>query len=134
MAEEPRYFTVEEANEVVPAVRVFMEKIQTHRGALAEAQAEHATLAQHIAGNGGDLSPQEVAEVQGKVEEEAAGIARCIEGIQELGGMVKDLDTGLVDFLAKREGSDVFLCWRMGEDEITHWHGLDEGFAGRKPL
>jgi hypothetical protein len=132
--DEPRYFTVEEANEVLPAVRVFLERIQGHRVTLAQAQAEHAELAQQIAGNGGDLSPHEVAEVQGKVEEEAAAVARCIEGIQELGGMVKDLDAGLVDFLHKREGEDVLLCWRMGEDEITHWHGLEEGFAGRKPI
>jgi len=132
--DEPRYFTVEEANEVLPAVRVFMERIQGHRVTLAEAQAEHVELAQRIAGNGGDLSPQEVAEVQGRVEEEAAAIAGCIEGIQELGGMVKDLDAGLVDFLHKRHGDDVLLCWRMGEDEITQWHGLEEGFAGRKPL
>lgn len=134
MPDEPRYFTVQEANEVLPAVRVFMENIQGHRAVLAEAQAEHAELAQQIAGNGGDLSPQEVAEVQGRVEEGAAAIARCIEGIQELGGMVKDLDAGLVDFLHKRDGEDVLLCWRLGEAEITHWHGLEEGFPGRKPL
>lgn len=134
MADEPRYFSVEEANEVLPAVRVFMERIQGHRAALADAQAQHAVLAEHIAGNGGDLSPQEVAEVQGRVEDEAAAIARCIEGVQELGGLVKDLDAGLVDFLHKREGQDVLLCWRLGEEEIGHWHGLDEGFAGRKPL
>ena len=134
MPDEPRYFTVEEANEVLPAVRVFMERIQGHRATLAEAQAEHAALAQRIAGNGGDLSPQEVADVQERVEEEAAAIARCIEGIQELGGMVKDLDTGLVDFLHQRDGEDVLLCWRMDETEITHWHGLEEGFAGRKLL
>jgi hypothetical protein len=134
VAEELRYFTVEEANDVLPAVRVFMERIQGHRASLAEAQAEHADLAQRIAGNGGDLSPQEVAEVQGRVEEEAAAIARCIEGIGELGGMVKDLDAGLVDFLHKRNEEDVLLCWRMGEAQITHWHGLEEGFAGRKPL
>jgi hypothetical protein len=134
VAEEPRYFTVEEANEVLPAVRVFMERIRGHRATLAEAQAVHADLAQRIAGNGGDLSPQEVAEVQSRVEEEAAAMARCIEGIGELGGMVKDLDAGLVDFLHKRDEEDVLLCWRMGEAQITHWHGLEEGFAGRKPL
>ena len=134
MPDEPRYFTVEEANEVLPAVRVFMERLQGHRRTLAESQAEHAELAQRIAGNGGDLSPREVGEVQVRVEDEAAAIARCIEGIQELGGMVKDLDAGLVDFLHKRKGEDVLLCWKLGEDEITHWHGLEEGFTGRKPL
>jgi len=68
------------------------------------------------------------------VEHEAAGIARCVEGIQELGGLVKDVGEGLVDFLAQREGQDVLLCWKLGEAEITHWHGVEEGFPGRKPL
>jgi len=132
--DEPRYFTVEEANDALPAVRLLMERIASHRATLAEAQARHAALSQRIAGNGGDLSPHEVAEVQQEVEDEAAAIARCIEGIGEVGGMVKDLDEGLVDFLARRDGEDVCLCWKLGEDEITHWHGIDEGLAGRKPL
>jgi hypothetical protein len=111
-----------------------MERIQEHSMELARAQAQHAALAQRIAGNGGDLSPREVAEAQELVEEEAAAVARCIEGIGELGGLVKDLDEGLVDFLTQRGGEDVLLCWRLGEDEIAFWHGMDEGFAGRKPL
>jgi hypothetical protein len=47
---------------------------------------------------------------------------------------VKDPDTGLVDFPARLAGAEAFLCWRLGEDEIDHWHGIDEGFSGRKPL
>ena len=47
---------------------------------------------------------------------------------------MKDLDAGLVDFPARREGVDVLLCWRLGEDEVGYWHGLEEGFSGRKPL
>jgi hypothetical protein len=47
---------------------------------------------------------------------------------------VKDADTGLVDFPAQVAGAEAFLCWRLGEDEIAYWHGIDEGFPGRKPL
>jgi hypothetical protein len=68
------------------------------------------------------------------VERAAAAIARCIEGIQELGAIVKDIDRGLVDFPALRDGEEVLLCWQLGEDEIRYWHGVDEGFAGRKKL
>ena len=50
------------------------------------------------------------------------------------GALVKDLDEGLVDFPAQREGEEVLLCWRLGEDEISFWHGLEEGFSGRRPL
>ena len=68
------------------------------------------------------------------MEQEAAGIARCVQAIQELGGLVKDVGEGLVDFPTRREGEEVLLCWKLGEGEIAHWHGLEEGFPGRKPL
>ena len=87
-----------------------------------------------IAGNGGNVEPHELEEVQEQLDEEVAGIARCVARIHEVGALVKDLDDGLVDFPATRDGRDVLLCWRLGEDEIGFWHGLDEGFSGRKPL
>ena len=72
--------------------------------------------------------------MQERLDEEVAGIARCVARIHEAGGLVKDLDAGLVDFPARREGVEVLLCWRLGEDEVGFWHGLEEGFSGRKPL
>jgi hypothetical protein len=57
-----------------------------------------------------------------------------VQTITDAGVQVKDLDTGLLDFPSRREGEEVLLCWRVGEDEIRFWHGLEEGFAGRKPL
>ena len=57
-----------------------------------------------------------------------------LEQVQALGGVPKDLGLGLVDFLHLRDGREVNLCWRYGEERITHWHGLDEGYASRKPL
>jgi hypothetical protein len=132
--EQGRYFTREEANELLPAVRVLAERMVAHRGALEQMQMRLGAHLERIGGNGGGIQPAELAEAQEAVEREAAGIARCVESIQELGGVVKDVGEGLVDFLAKREGEDVLLCWKLGEDEIGHWHGLEEGFAGRKPL
>jgi hypothetical protein len=62
-------------------------------------------------------------------------MAEAVEWLQRLGVIVKDADRGLVDFPALREnGEEVLLCWQVGEDEIAYWHGLEEGFAGRKPL
>ena len=72
--------------------------------------------------------------MQERLDEEVAGIARCVARIHEAGGLVKDLDAGLVDFPARRQGVEVLLCWRLGEDEVGYWHGLEEGFSGRKPL
>ena len=131
---ERRYFTLEEANELLPAVRALAERMVGHRRALNEAQERYGAFAEKVAGNGGGLNAREFAAVQETMETEAAGIARCVEGIHELGGIVKDLDEGLVDFLARRGEEDVLLCWQVGEERIAHWHGLDEGFSGRRPL
>ncbi len=59
---------------------------------------------------------------------------RKLERLQKYGCIVKDLDTGLVDFLALFEGREVFLCWQLGESTIRHWHEVDEGFAGRQQI
>lgn len=131
---EKRYFTLEEVNKVLPAVRALAERMVAHRQALNEAHERYGEFAEKIAGNGGGLNPREFGAVQEQIELEAAGMARCIDGIHELGGIVKDLDDGLIDFLARRGEEDVLLCWQVGEERITHWHGLEEGFSGRKPL
>jgi hypothetical protein len=132
--EQPRYFTRDEVNALLPAVRALAERMVAHRASLDQAQGRLGELLERIGGNGGSLPPAELAEAHEAVEWEAAGIARCVEGIRELGGQVKDIGIGLVDFLAKRDEEDVLLCWKLGEDEIAYWHGLQEGFAGRKPV
>jgi hypothetical protein len=131
---EERYFTVEEANEALAEVRPLTEELVAHRRALVELQERQAAVTTRIAGNGGNVEPSELQEVQHRLDEEVAGIARCVARIHELGALVKDLDDGLVDFPARRGGEDVLLCWRLGEDAIEFWHGLDEGFSGRRPL
>ena len=131
---EERYFTVDEANEALAEVRPLTEELVEHRRALVELQERQSALTTRIAGNGGNVQPSELQEVQNRLDEEVAGIARCVARIHEAGALVKDLDDGLVDFPAKRGGEDVLLCWRLGEEEIAFWHGLDEGFSGRKPL
>ncbi len=61
-------------------------------------------------------------------------IVRLIHRIESLGCIVKDIDLGLVDFASTRCGEPVYLCWKVGESRVSHWHALDEGFAERKPL
>jgi hypothetical protein len=131
---EQRYFTAEEANEALGKVRPLTEELVGHRRALVELQERQSAVAARIVGNGGNVEPHELEEVQEQLDKEVAGIARCVARIHEVGALVKDLDDGLVDFPATRDGRDVLLCWRLGEDEIGFWHGLDEGFSGRKPL
>ena len=131
----PRYFTPDEANTLLPEVREAAETLVGHRRALVEANAKRAHLASQIAGNGGDFDPQEPRELEEVLVREAEAVGHAIERLEGLGVLVKDADRGLVDFPALREnGEEVLLCWQVGEDEIAFWHGLEEGFAGRKPL
>ena len=73
-------------------------------------------------------------EAKNRLEESAGRLREAVERIQALGCVVKDLETGLIDFPAIYRGQDVLLCWKLGEPEIQFWHGVDEGFAGRKPI
>jgi hypothetical protein len=130
----PRYFTLEEANAALDELRPVAEEMVEHRRELVEAQARRATLGAQAASNGGDLTPSDFAVADEELEQAATGLARCVERIQAAGVLVKDLDRGLLDFPALRGDEEILLCWHVGEDEIRYWHGLDEGFAGRKPL
>jgi hypothetical protein len=129
-----RYFTPEEANAHLAEVRPVAEELVAHRRAMAAAAGDRARLVQQIAGNGGDLDPQEPRVLEEQFAREGDGVARCVEELERLGVLVKDLDRGLVDFPALRDGEEVLLCWQVGEDDVAFWHGLEEGFAGRKPL
>ena len=130
----PRTFTPEEANAALPDVRPLAEEMAVAHRALAAAERRRAALAVKIAGDGGDLDPGELGALAAAVEQEAAAVERCVEAIQALGCLVKDTERGLVDFPALRGGEQVLLCWQLGEDEVAWWHGLEDGFAGRRPL
>ena len=129
-----RHFTPEEANAALEEVRPIAEALVAHRREMAVAATRQARLVQRIAGNGGDFDPQEPRTIEEQFEREGQAVARCVEQLECLGVVVKDLDRGLVDFPALRGDEEVLLCWEVGEDEIAYWHGVDEGFAGRKPL
>jgi len=129
-----RIFTTDDANELLPVVRPLVERMVEGKRALDAAQAEADDVSTRISGNGGGLPPARLAEVNAELTRRAAELAGALEEIQDLGVVVKDLDTGLVDFPSVREGRDVLLCWRLGEDEVAFWHGYDDGFAGRQPI
>ena len=129
-----RYFTPSEANELLEEVRPLAESLVQHRQGMRLAAERRARLTARIAGNGGDLDPQEPGELDEQFQRESHAVTQTAERLERLGVLVKDLDSGLVDFPALHEGEEVLLCWQLGEDEVTYWHGVDEGFAGRKPL
>jgi hypothetical protein len=129
-----RIYTREEANEALAELRPVAERMVAHRRRLTEAQRRQAELVVTIAGNGGDLGPSDLQEIAAAIQREADGIAECVATLDEAGVQVKSLEEGLLDFPSEREGQAVFLCWQVGEPEVAFWHGVDEGFAGRKPL
>jgi hypothetical protein len=129
-----RFFTAEQANAALAEVRPLVERLVEHRADLLAASARLAELAAGVAGNGGGIDPDRRAAFTRSAAAAEAGIRETLDALAEAGVVVKDLDTGLVDFPAEYDGRRVFLCWQLGEDEVGYWHGLDEGFAGRKPL
>jgi hypothetical protein len=130
----PRRFTPSEANEELAEIRPLVEEIVAHRREYLRIQSERQALAQRIAGNGGGIEASALGDLEEAERRERVEIARRVNAVHERGAIVKDLETGLVDFPARLEGQEVLLCWRLGEEQIEHWHGLEEGFAGRKRL
>jgi hypothetical protein len=129
-----RTYTPEEANAALGELRPVAERMVAHRRALTEAQRRQAQLVVKIAGNGGDLGPSDLQEAAAAIQREAEAIADCVRVFDAADVQVKSLEEGLLDFPSERNGEDVFLCWQVGEEKVAFWHGIDEGFAGRKPL
>jgi hypothetical protein len=131
-----QFFTPDEANGALAVVRPLVERLVEERRSYVELGAELEEVQSLVAGNGGSLDPGRVGELQEAVARAAAQLAAIIGEINELGVQVKDVDRGLVDFPARHpeDGATVLLCWELGEPDVAFWHGLEDGFAGRKPL
>ena len=122
-----RHFTVEEANAILPRVRSIVESILAARQRIIDAQPEVWPVLEKAVGNGG-------SQKAGLLVEDFKKVERGIQAIQDLDIVVKDVNTGLIDFPALRGGREVFLCWRYDEPAVAFWHELHTGFAGRQPL
>jgi hypothetical protein len=129
-----RHFTPEEANAALAEVRPLVERMVAQRGAHLDALERQEELEGHIRGNGGGIPPAALAETAAEVDRLARELAHTVDDLAARGVQVKDVDEGLVDFPALRQGETVLLCWKLGEDEIRYWHTLDGGFAGRQEL
>jgi hypothetical protein len=130
----PRTFTPEQANAALTVVRPLVERLVEHRADLLAARARQAELQATVGGNGGGVDPEIPREIARTAEAAETGLQEVASELHTLGVLVKDLDAGLVDFPADRQGETVLLCWQLGEDEVAWWHGVEDGFAGRRPL
>src|SRR5262245_22480949 len=135
MSEGHRYFTVDEANALVPRLEAAFGRILRLRAQLRAAGAELEKLGEstdHDSLRRSDGAAEAVA-ARGRALAMLETLTEELNAIHELGVQVKDLDIGLCDFVARREGRDVLLCWRLGEKRVGFWHELTTGFAGRRP-
>jgi hypothetical protein len=129
-----RSFTPREANNALPEVRTVAERLVAVRRRMRELERTQGELVTAIGGNGGGYAATDLNEAQTELVGLADAALACVERLEELGVVVKDLDLGLLDFPSERHGAEIELCWQVGEPAVTHWHGVDEGFAGRKPI
>src|SRR5262245_35018860 len=127
-----RFFTPSQANSMLPLVRRIVEDITQLAGTLRE---RHQTLNRLKPREGRELSPSQRQEVELNEAELVKGGERMEELVQELidlGVLLKDFDIGLVDFPHLMDGREVYLCWKLGEPEVAHWHEVNSGYAGRQ--
>jgi hypothetical protein len=129
-----RSFTPDEANNALDEVRPVAERLVAVRARMRELEQSQGELVIAIGGNGGGYAATDLNAAQTELGSLADVALACVDKLEELGVVLKDLDLGLLDFPSEREGEDVLLCWHVGEDAVTSWHGLEEGFAGRKPI
>jgi hypothetical protein len=130
-----RYFTADEVGTLILALSPVMEGVMRAHAEATEARERLRAERARIAQAGGGVVDQagwrtETERIERLGERVQAGLAEVVR----LGGAPKDLGLGLVDFPHLRDGRVVNLCWRHGEREVRWWHGLDEGYAARKPL
>lgn len=129
--EPARLFTIEQANRMLPLVRRIVEDIVQD---YARWREQVGVLEVVAAGRRGDSPPDEAEKVEEDTQRLAADIERYVGELRELGVDFKGFDQGLVDFPAELDGRRVYLCWKLGEDAVEHWHDLEAGYAGRQRL
>ena len=130
-----RYFTLEEAEQKLPEVEQALREALLHKAEYQKASDQLEKDLDRIRSAGGSrVNPGPLLALRSTRDTSAVALKAALERIEEAGAMVKDLDIGLIDFLAQYRGQDVCLCWKLGEDRIEFWHGLEEGFRGRKPI
>jgi hypothetical protein len=131
----PRYFTLDQARRVLPSVADRLRAAVAIKQELDRAEREAGRITHQISMMGGmAVNRERVASLRNAREAAARQLRRIIEEIHEEGVQVKDLDLGLIDFPTLYRGEEVLLCWKLGESDIEFWHGLSEGFRGRKPI
>ena len=126
MPQFERYYTIEEANELLPEIREILEEVRTVRDQLVVGWKRAEPVIRAAPTNGGG---HEVADYISDLSH----LSVQLRWFSRRGIVVKDIDRGLVDFPALRDGQEVLLCWELSEESVRFWHDLETGYAGRQP-
>jgi hypothetical protein len=130
-----RYFTLPEAERLLPRVEQHLRDCLLHRSEAMKAHEELEMVSARIRMAGGlRVQPGPLLATRARRDASTDSLKASLEKIEELGVMIKDLDIGLIDFMTRYRNQDVCLCWKLGEKGIGFWHGAEEGFRGRKPI
>ena len=128
-------FTHAEAQSLLPEVGRLLKEALSAKSEYQEAEKAIQEISERVMLMGGVMVDRDKAlAARSRRDAAAATLKTAVEGVQETGCVVKDLDIGLVDFPTLFKGVEVYLCWKLGEPAIEFWHGVDEGFRGRKPI
>lgn len=129
-----KYYTVEEANKTLPLVRAIVNDIVREYESAFELKQRLSAVLNDRKRPSADPYSEELAHSQAELEAQEQKLRAFIDELNQLGVEYRGGPDGLCDFLSLMEGHEVYLCWRLGEPEVLHWHELNAGFAGRKPL
>jgi len=128
-------FSREEAEQLLPLIEESLKRALAQKQTIDALQNDLASAASRIMVLGGSYPPySELVKKKSERDHESAKMLETLDKIQATGCLIKDLDEGLVDFPSIIEGQEALLCWKLGESRIEYWHGIEEGFAGRKRL
>ena len=129
----PQYFTRDEAEMLLPKVQRLLNQALTLKAEFEQAKAVLDNTTREIMARGGmAIDTGRLLQTRQTRDTSATELGAVLERIHEHGCLVKDLDMGLLDFPTLYAGREVYLCWKFGESRIEFWHGVDEGFRGRK--
>ena len=126
------HFTTAEANKVLPLVRSIVTDVVTEFSRMRDAGRERRALEVESAGS--TAARELIDRLKAEVNERSVRIDGYLKELTELGVDVKDLERGLVDFPSERGGRAVYLCWELGETQVSHWHGTEETYKDRRPV
>jgi len=130
-----RRFTLAEAQSLIPRVDRLLREAVSLKSQYQEAEQEMQAIMQRVTLMGGMMVDRDgVIDTRNRRDETRSKLGTAIEQVQEVGCVVKDLDIGLIDFPTLFRDEEVYLCWKLGEPKIGFWHGVDEGFRGRKAI